>query len=223
MKPKRSVEPTRDRRNPHAGARTSKRPRPRTEAPEVRRDQLMNAAEQLFLERGIAATTVDQIVTSADVAKGTFYLYFPSKENLLIALQQRYVARHAQYIGTAIECCAANDWAGRLDAWIEAGIGFYLDCLRLHDLVFHEFRPEDRGATHENLAIVQLVAFLEEGVQAKAWTLEDTLFTASMLFHSLHGLLDETVYAGKRIDRKRLARAAKGFFRRALGLSDRAR
>ena len=39
----------------------------------------MNAAERLFLEQGVAETTIEQITLAADVAKGTFYLYFESK------------------------------------------------------------------------------------------------------------------------------------------------
>ena len=61
--------------------------RPRTKPAEIRREELLDAAEQLFLTRGIAATSVDAIVGGADVAKGTFYLHFQSKEHLLAALQ----------------------------------------------------------------------------------------------------------------------------------------
>jgi AcrR family transcriptional regulator len=178
----------------------------------------MNAAERLFLEHGIAATSVDQIVAAADVAKGTFYLHFPSKENLLIALQQRYVAQHAQRLRTATERRPPNDWAGSLDAWIKAGIDFYLDRLPLHDLVFHEFRPEDRTPTHENLAVEHLAGLLQSGTQAGAWSVDNGHVMATMLFHALHGLLDETVHAGTKINRKELAHVAGGFFRRAVGL-----
>ena len=59
--------------------RTATRLRPRTKAPEERRDELMNAAQRLFLEQGVATTTIEQITMGADVAKGTFYLHFSSK------------------------------------------------------------------------------------------------------------------------------------------------
>ena len=66
--------------------------RPRTKPPEVRREELMDAAERIFLSKGIAGTSVDEIVAAADVAKGTFYIHFESKEKLLLALQHRFVA-----------------------------------------------------------------------------------------------------------------------------------
>ena len=52
--------------------------RPRTKPPQQRRDELMDAAQRLFLKQGVGPTTIDQITSGADVAKGTFYLHFSS-------------------------------------------------------------------------------------------------------------------------------------------------
>jgi AcrR family transcriptional regulator len=46
------------------------------------RERIYRAALNLFAERGLAATTVDQITEVADVAKGTFFNYFRSKEQV---------------------------------------------------------------------------------------------------------------------------------------------
>ena len=48
------------------------------------RAAIREAANRLFLERGVAATTVDAICAAADISKGTFYLYFHRKEDLLV-------------------------------------------------------------------------------------------------------------------------------------------
>lgn len=50
------------------------------------RRQLAEAAAELFYERGYAATTVDDIVTAVDVSPRTFFRYFPTKEDLVVAL-----------------------------------------------------------------------------------------------------------------------------------------
>lgn len=49
------------------------------------RERILTAASQLFYERGIQATGVDAIITSAGVAKATFYRHFPSKDDLVVA------------------------------------------------------------------------------------------------------------------------------------------
>jgi AcrR family transcriptional regulator len=53
---------------------------------EATRDQLFAAASALFAARGFEATTVDDIVREADVAKGTFYYHFSSKEDLVVVM-----------------------------------------------------------------------------------------------------------------------------------------
>ncbi|MBW3664267.1 MAG: TetR/AcrR family transcriptional regulator, partial [Actinobacteria bacterium] len=53
--------------------------------------QLLYAAERLFTRQGVAATTVSDITGAAGVAKGTFYLYFDSKEQLLGTLKERFI------------------------------------------------------------------------------------------------------------------------------------
>ncbi|WP_461863669.1 TetR/AcrR family transcriptional regulator [Thermococcus sp.] len=54
-----------------------------TKCPGKTREKLVNAAMELFASKGFDKTTVDEIVAKAGVAKGTFYLYFKSKEDLI--------------------------------------------------------------------------------------------------------------------------------------------
>ena len=56
---------------------------------EETRRQIFQAAMKLFEKKGIIATTVEEITQAADVGKGTFFNYFPSKEAIFSALAER--------------------------------------------------------------------------------------------------------------------------------------
>ena len=72
----RSLQPT---QKSASGLRGGRRERHRAET----RDRLYSAALKLFAERGFLETTVEDITESADVGKGTFFNYFPTKEHIL--------------------------------------------------------------------------------------------------------------------------------------------
>lgn len=66
------------------GALPGRRERKRSET----RQRIFRAAMKLFAERGFFATTVEDITEAADVGKGTFFNYFPSKEHVLGVLHE---------------------------------------------------------------------------------------------------------------------------------------
>lgn len=50
---------------------------------EKRKQELLKIAYDMFLSRGYENTSVDEIIAKAQIAKGTYYYYFPSKEKML--------------------------------------------------------------------------------------------------------------------------------------------
>lgn len=56
------------------------------------RTRIFRAAVALFREKGFEATTIDDIIERADVAKGTFFNYFPRKESVLGYLSEEQLA-----------------------------------------------------------------------------------------------------------------------------------
>src|ERR1700751_3663528 len=69
----------RPRSLPATPPRSNRRERRRLET----RDRLYRAALELFGDRGFLETTVEDITEAADVGKGTFFNYFPTKEHIL--------------------------------------------------------------------------------------------------------------------------------------------
>lgn len=107
--------------------------------PEQRRAELMDSAAALFAARGIDATSVNDIIGHAGVAKGTFYWYFKSKEELLDAL----VARHHEQLFTQIRPILEEQHGCALDKL--RGIFAVHDALRhdTPDLREYFHRPEN--------------------------------------------------------------------------------
>src|SRR5262245_61671615 len=59
---------------------------------EARPQQLLDAALELFVEKGFAATRAEEVAQRAGVSKGTLYLYYPSKEELLKAVIREHLS-----------------------------------------------------------------------------------------------------------------------------------
>ena len=114
----------------------------RTKPAEERRADLLAAGEELFLAKGVAATSLDDITSRAGVSKGLFYLYFRSKDELLAAMQDQFSARLADRVRAATDL--AGDWPGKLDACVQAIFDSYHERHDLHEILFQARRPRVR-------------------------------------------------------------------------------
>jgi AcrR family transcriptional regulator len=179
--------------------------RPRTKPPEERRDELMDAAERLFLKQGFGPTTIEQITAGAQVAKGTFYLHFKSKEDVRSALGDRFAGAHLARIRTAVARKPPRDWKGKLSAWAAASVSFYLDSIKLHDVLFYEGRSPTREGLIDNIVITHLADMLRTGAEAGAWSVKDVRATAVFLFSGMHGVVDDAYSKDPQVNRRRLA------------------
>ncbi|MGC1906054.1 MAG: TetR family transcriptional regulator [Candidatus Acidiferrum sp.] len=65
------------------------------------RERLFHAAVRLFAEKGFAETTVEDITNAADVGKGTFFNYFPSKEHILIDFSDMQLGKLERFVEMA--------------------------------------------------------------------------------------------------------------------------
>lgn len=64
--------------------------------PEARPQQILDAAFEVFGERGLAGARLEDIARRAGVAKGTIYLYFPNKEALFKEMIRQTVIAHLE-------------------------------------------------------------------------------------------------------------------------------
>jgi TetR/AcrR family transcriptional regulator, transcriptional repressor for nem operon len=188
----------------------------RTKPAEQRRADLLEAGTALFLANGVAATSLEDITRRAGVSKGLFYLYFRSKDDLLLALQDQFSAELAARIRTATD--RAADWPAKLDACVEAIFDSYHEHHDLHEVLFHH--GGQVSASHQAshaLAVDAIRDLLASGKAAGVFDLEDPEATAVLCRASTHGF-DPALHSQSAPADGRLVRAAQQLFRRAAGI-----
>lgn len=74
------------------GARQDETPAKRERRKQARPGELLDAALDLFVEKGFAATRAEEVAARAGVSKGTLFLYFPSKEELFKAVVRENIS-----------------------------------------------------------------------------------------------------------------------------------
>ena len=188
----------------------------RTKPAEQRRADLLEAGRELFLAKGVAATSLDDITSRAGVSKGLFYLYFRSKDDLLIALQDQFSTELADRIRTATDPVA--DWPGKLDACVKAIFDSYQERDDLHEVLFRHggHVSASHRATHA-LVLNAISDVFAGGKAAGAFDVEDPEATAVLCWASTNGF-DPDFHGDAGPADARLIRAAQRLFRRAAGV-----
>lgn len=123
---------------------------------EPTRDRLVNTAMRLFWEKGYGATSVSEILQAAEANSGSLYHFFPTKQDLLVAVLQAYQAG-------IVPMLLAPAWEGVADPIekIFALLGKYRELLMQTDcfygcpigslaLEIHEPDPEIRTLLADN-------------------------------------------------------------------------
>jgi AcrR family transcriptional regulator len=87
------------------------------------RDQLIETAVSLFLERGYGGTTIDHIAEAAGMSRASFYTYFPSKREILLLAGMRSNAARTTCVSTI--SAIPEDWnLEHLKTWVRAYLAF---------------------------------------------------------------------------------------------------
>jgi TetR/AcrR family transcriptional repressor of nem operon len=65
---------------------------------EATRERLLDLAERAVLQKGFAATTIEELIAQAEMTKSGFFYHFKDKNELAHALLERYIARHEEML-----------------------------------------------------------------------------------------------------------------------------
>ncbi|MBN1954877.1 MAG: TetR/AcrR family transcriptional regulator [Anaerolineae bacterium] len=167
---------------------------------EERRQSILQAAREVFVQQGFHRATMDSVAEQAEVSKGTVYLYFESKETLLAHLLLQGLEALIGYLEEAYAAdrsLAADERLRRL-GWA------YLQFFHREPLYFRFLMAVDRGRFRETVsaAIYQqvlksslegldwVVQAVEQGVEEGVFVCCDARQAAASLWATLNGVLD---------------------------------
>jgi AcrR family transcriptional regulator len=185
---------------------------------ENRRGTLVDAAFEVFMAKGVAASSVDDIVEAAGVAKGTFYLYFRTKDDAINAVAERVV----DAVARLVEAAAATPGLSPVERLLTLGrsVGQVGKDQHERELIEVFHRPENR-AVHDRVTeriVARLVAtvgsIIADGIAEGQFAHQDPRMAASFVlatFTSLHDLV------GDKANVEQVAAELNAFILRGLG------
>jgi AcrR family transcriptional regulator len=196
----------------------------RTRSP-GRREALLAAGEHVFTARGEERATVEEVTAAAGMAKGTFYLYFDSKNDLLAALRQQFAGELAAAVAAQSGQEGQDDWFVLARQRLEAAADAFCERAGRHEVLFHGAAAGEASGSEADWSAAitgALTELIRAGSAAGAFSVSNPELTAVALFHAVYGLLHHGLHHGQPPDREALLQAAWEFVARALG-ADRVR
>jgi AcrR family transcriptional regulator len=204
--------------------------------PESRRDELLDAAQRRFIEQGVESTTVADIVKAAGLAKGSFYRYFTSKDDLFAALKGRLFERMGTQLDKAVVDALARfgvtgspidapPSAERFGAVCDAIVNSSIQFLFAEaDLISVWSREAPAGELVFRRAVEHLVARVEVaidmGVERGVVRCRDPRRTARLIVLAVQAAAHDAIVTGAEDDPDALIAASQAMVRRTLGLPD---
>jgi AcrR family transcriptional regulator len=171
---------------------------------ESRKGALVDAALDTFMDRGVASSSVDDIVDAAGVAKGTFYLYFRTKDDVVNAVAERHVGG----VADIVEAAAATPGLSPVDRLRTLGrsVGQVGNDPHERELIAVFHRPENR-AIHDRLTerildrlLVTVETIVADGIAEGQFAPQDPRLAAGFVlatFASLHDLVGDDADVGR--------------------------
>lgn len=138
--------------------------------PEVRRQQILDAAARLATTDGLEETSIAKVAEAAGVAKGSIYLHFESRDDLIGALQAQ-VWTEMMEKPRLIAADQDLAWVERLDTVVEHWMRYEFEHHELYHAVFHAVATTREDPWQEARAL--LGQLITGGVVAGEFDLAD--------------------------------------------------
>lgn len=132
----------------------------------ARRNQILDAAAEVFAEKGFARATTKEIADRADVSEGTIYNYFESKGDILLALTDRLSGMMP--LSEVLDLSTFNDPAEALRALLHFKYTLTREKARMIRTILSEIMIDSEVADrYREQFMAPLVNMIEENLQAR--------------------------------------------------------
>lgn len=195
------------------------RPRRQSPAPERRRGDLLDAATRLFATQGVETTPVAAIAEAAGVAKGSFYRYFASREELIAALKVRFIDDLLGAVAGFVDRVGTEDWWVLTDDFVARMVDALLERRDLIRIFSAQPRTEESARLFtdcEDRIDAVIAAGVRLGTDAGVFRVLDPEATATLLQHAVSATVEHAVVHGSDLDRDRIVAAAQRLVRAGL-------
>lgn len=184
---------------------------------EERRKDILDAAVAVFVRKGIADAKIEEITELAGVSKGTFYLYFKTKDEAAAAAWERHMDTYAE-TGERILNDVQVPLGARLVDALESLCRFALAHAEIHKALFDGASAEAvKAATNERL-ITMIGTAVRGGVETGEINCAYPEMTARALYHGFCGAATDAITGFVPIDRDEMVQAAGEMARATFGL-----
>jgi AcrR family transcriptional regulator len=167
------------------------------------RSLLLDAAEDVFAEKGFTPATLDDIAHAAGYTKGAIYKHFATKEDLFLAVSDRYWRRYFDNFAEVMST-AGQIGERELDEIARRWRQLSLDRGAEHAALGHEFtlyltrnrEARDRVADKRSEVVEALARFIVEGIDR----LGGTLLISPSTFAQVLVATSDSVVLGSQLD-----------------------
>jgi len=165
---------------------------------EKRRQEIFLAAEKVFFSRGMHLATIDDVAAEAELSKGTIYLYFKNREEIIAAIFSHGMSLLQELMVTSVLSCKdpleklrvlgkaylqfASSWPNHFALMLEK---------ELHNLEVDQSKPEATACFEAGLQLLTMLKMiLIEGMQEQVLRTDiDPAKCALMIWGQIHGVI----------------------------------
>lgn len=169
----------------------------KTKEYDERRNEILDAAQKLFHKKGYVKCTVKDILKEVDIAKGTFYYYFSSKEEVLNAV----VFRYTDIVIKRVEALLTIDNLRPEEKLIKALLAMRVSDDEVDSNMLDELHKTDNALLHQKMLnkIIMLMApilqkIIEEGIEKKVWVCKYPLQYMQIFLSASLTITDEGIF-----------------------------